>query len=73
MPRSTVPANLKKLLPKGAQTIWLKSYNSAYNQYADKSKRRGDESRAEAAHRVAWAAVKKKYEKGRDDKWHVKK
>jgi len=31
--------------------------------------RRGP-NREEVAHRVAWAAVKKKYRKGNDDKWH---
>ena len=34
--------------------------------------RRGDADREEVSHRVAWAAVKKKYEKGADDKWHEK-
>ncbi len=35
--------------------------------------RRGDDSREEVAHKVAWAAVKKEYEKGDDDKWHPKR
>ena len=36
-----------------------------------KHDRRGDESREEVAHKVAWAAVKKKYSKGGDGDWHA--
>ena len=37
------------------------------------SDRRGDATREETAHRVAWAAVKEKYAKGDDGEWHAKK
>lgn len=73
MPGKKVPENLKDKLPKKAQEIYAEAYNSAYEQYAEPEKRRGDESREEAANKVAWAAVKKKYAKGDDAKWHPKK
>ena len=64
-----VPESVRKALPKHAQDIYRKAYNSAWDEYADASKRRGDESQEETAHKVAWAAVKDKYEK--DDKSSV--
>lgn len=51
-------------LPEHAQTIFRKAFNNAYEQY------QGDE---EVAFRVAWAAVKKKYEKNDDGVWVAKK
>lgn len=60
-------------LPGHAQDIYKEAFNSAYEQYASAEERRGDESREEAAHRVAWAAVKRSYEKGDGDTWHPKK
>jgi cation transport regulator len=41
----------------------MEAFNSAWEQYADPDKRRDDASREEVAHRVAWSAVKEKYEK----------
>ncbi len=61
-----LPESVRNALPKHAQDIYRKAYNSAWDEYADASKRRGDESQEETAHKVAWAAVKDKYEK--DDK-----
>jgi|SRR3954449_12244460 cation transport regulator len=60
-------------LPEHAQHIFKKAHNSAIKEYQDPDKRRGGkgESAEEVAHKVAWAAVKKEYEK-EDDKW-VKK
>lgn len=46
----------------------MEAYNSAWDEYKKPEDRRGDASREETAHRVAWAAVKKKYEK-KGDKW----
>ncbi|WIY82742.1 ChaB family protein [Propionimicrobium sp. PCR01-08-3] len=65
-----LPEAVRKALPKHAEDIYRAAYNSAWDQYESPSKRRGKESREEAAHRVAWAAVKDKYSKGDDDKWH---
>ena len=60
-------------LPEHAQHIFKKAHTSAVKEYQDPSKRRGDkkESVEEVAHKVAWAAVKKEYEK-EDETW-VKK
>ncbi len=49
-----------KALPQGAQKIWVSAFNAALETYE------GDEERAR---KVAWAAVKKKYEKGQDGEW----
>ncbi len=69
---SDLSKDLKGILPKHAQEIYKEAYNSAWQQYKDKEDRRGDASREETAHKVAWSAVKKDYEKGEDDKWHKK-
>ena len=65
--------NVKNVLPTHAQDIYKEAFNSAWDQYKDKEDGRGDDSREETAHKVAWAAVKQDYEKGDDDKWHKKK
>lgn len=69
MPYKTVsdlPDSVKNHLPKHAQEIYQKAFNSAWDEYQNPDKRRGDADREETAHRVAWNAVKKVYEK--DDK-----
>ena len=58
-----LPDSVKNTLPSHAQNIYREAFDSAWSEYADPVKRRGDESREEAAHKVAWAAVKQKYEK----------
>lgn len=68
-----LPASVRDNVPKHAQDIYKEAFNSAWDQYQDPDDRRGDASREETAHRVAWAAVKDKYEKGDDDKWHPKR
>jgi cation transport regulator len=72
--RSTreLPESVRDNLPEHAQDIYKEAFNSAWDEYADKDKRRGDESREEVAHKVAWSAVKQDYEKGADDKWQRK-
>ncbi len=65
---SELPDSVRNVLPKHAQEIYKDAFNNAWQQYADEDKRRSDASREETAHRVAWAAVKKKYEK-QGDKW----
>jgi cation transport regulator len=61
-------------LPEHAQHIFKKAHASAVKEYEDPDKRRGGkkESAEEVAHKVAWAAVKKEYEK-EGDKWVKKK
>lgn len=68
---SDLPDSVRDHVPKHAQEIYKEAFNSAWVEYADKNERRGDESREEAAHKVAWAAVKKKYRKGGDGDWHA--
>ena len=57
-----LPDSVKDNLPKHASEIYKEAYNSAWDQYKDPSDRRGDASREETDHRVAWSAVKEKYE-----------
>lgn len=58
-----LPDSVKNNLPKHGQEIYMEAYNSAWEQYDEPHERRGDASREETARTVAWAAVKKKYEK----------
>lgn len=67
-----LPDSVKDNLPKHAQEIYKEAYNSAWDQYDDPAERRGDASREETSHRVAWSAVKQKYEKNDNGRW-VKK
>jgi cation transport regulator len=68
-----LPDSVKDNLPKQAQDIYREAYNSAWDQYADPDERRGDESREATAHKVAWSAVKQKYEKNNEGEWVKKK
>ena len=75
MPYSRIdelPDSVRDNLPKHAQEIYKEAYNSAWDQYEDPEDRRGDASREETAHRVAWSAVKQTYEKNDDGKWTKK-
>lgn len=67
-----LPDGVKNVLPAHAQAIYKEAFNSAFDEYKKPSERRGNETREEVAHKVAWAAVKHKYQKGADDKWHSK-
>jgi cation transport regulator len=58
MPYATnadLPENLQRLLPEHAQDIYRAAFNHAYAAHA------GDPRQEEAAHRIAWAAVKRSY------------
>lgn len=70
---SDLPDSVRDNVPRHAQEIYMEAFNSAWKQYRDPDDRRGDASREETAHRVAWGAVKEKYGKGDDGKWHAKK
>lgn len=52
-------------LPEHAQHIYKKAHASAIEQYQNPEKRRGGkkQSAEEVAHKTAWSAVKKEYEK----------
>ena len=67
-----LPESVRDNLPKHAQEIYKEAYNSAWDQYDEPEERRGDASREETAHKVAWSAVKKEYEKGDNGKWRRK-
>lgn len=61
-----------KTLPTPAQEIFKEAYNSAWSEYADAESRCGDDSQEEVANKVAWAAVKRKYEKSNVARWQNK-
>jgi cation transport regulator len=65
---SDLPDQVRDNLPKQAQEIYQAAFNSAWEQYDEPSERQGDATREETAHKVAWAAVKNKYEK-KNDRW----
>jgi len=65
---SDLPESVQDALPEKAQEIFLAAFNNAWEQYDSADKRKGDSSREEAAFKVAWSAVKKKYEK-KGDTW----
>lgn len=71
--RSELPDNVKDNLPAHAQEIYQTAFNSAWDEYKDSDDRRGDDSREEVAHKVAWSAVKNKYEKNEHGDWVQKK
>ncbi len=67
MPYETVedlPLPVRAHLPLHAREIYLGAFNNAWIEYAD----RGPAARESIAHRVAWAAVKRKYRKS-GDQW----
>lgn len=68
---SELPDSVRDHVPRHGQEIYKDAFNSAWKEYADTKDRRGDDSREEVAHKVAWAAVKKKYSKGDDGDWHA--
>jgi cation transport regulator len=57
-----LPAPLRRNLPDHAQDIFRAAFNHAYAAHA------GDPRQEEAAHRIAWAAVKRSYVKV-GDQW----
>ena len=54
-----LPKGVSDHLPEHAKRIYMKAFNSAWDQYGNE----------ESAHRVAWNAVKTKYHKGASGKW----
>lgn len=70
--REDLPDSVTNVLPAHAQDIYKEAFNGAWDEYEDPDDRKQGGSQEKTAHRVAWAAVKHKYEKGADDKWHPK-
>ena len=54
-----LPDSVKDSLPKHAREIFKEAFNSASDEY----------DKEETAFKVAWSAVKNKYEKNEDGKW----
>jgi cation transport regulator len=70
---SDLPASVRDHLPQHAQEIYRAAFNSAWDQYKDPDERRGDATREETAHKVAWSAVKDEYEKDeKSGRWKKK-
>lgn len=59
---AALPESIRHALPQHAQEIYRAAFNNAFESYKDSGRRE------EVAHRVAWAAVKKRYVK-RDGGW----
>jgi cation transport regulator len=55
---SELPKSVRNL-PRLAKILYLKAFNSAWEEYAGE----GEDSREKAAHSAAWAAVREEYEK----------
>jgi cation transport regulator ChaB len=55
-----LPSNVKDVLPKSAQAIWMKVFNDSFPKGED------------YARKVAWTVIKKLYKKV-EDKWELKK
>lgn len=70
---SELPDSVRDNVPKHAQEIYKEAFNSAWEQYDEPEERRGEASREETAHKVAWAAVKREYEKNDQGRWVEKK
>lgn len=72
--RADLPDPVKEHLPAHAEEIYKEAFNSAWEQYDKPEERREGASLEEVAHKVAWAAVKKVYEKDPySGKWERKK
>ena len=52
-----LPSSVRLHLPQHAQEIFLAAFNAAFAAHA------GDSRQEEAANRIAWAAVKRSYQK----------
>jgi len=52
-----LPPSVRNHLPEAAQDIYRAAFNSAWEHYADEA----------TPHRIAWAAVKRRYHKLGDD------
>lgn len=63
-----LPVSIRKRLPSHAQDIFRAAFNSAWEGYGKSE----PERREEIAHRVAWAAVKRRYTQ-RDGAWVERK
>jgi cation transport regulator len=58
-----LPPSVRLHLPYQAQDIYRKAFNAAWSSYGKREPAR----REEIAHRIAWSAVKRRYEKVGDE------
>jgi cation transport regulator len=58
-----LPVSVRGHLPDHAQDIYREAFNHAYAAHA------GEIDREQRAHMIAWAAVKRSYEKADDRQW----
>lgn len=74
--RIKLTPNCRRRLGKNCRStdrdIYREAFNSAWEEYKEPSERREGATREETAHKVAWSAVKKVYEKDSKGNW-VKK
>jgi cation transport regulator len=66
MPYRTImdlPEAVRSHLPGHAQDIYREAFNHAYAANA------GEADRERRSHMIAWAAVKRRYERGADGRW----
>ncbi len=70
---SDLPDSVRDTLPRHGQEIYQAAFNNAWDEYAESDDRRGDDTREQIAHKVAWSAVKKKYHKNDQGRWVEKK
>lgn len=59
---SDLPASVRRVLPTHAQEIYLAAFNHAWHRFESLDDREAH------VHRIAWSAVKHRYEK-RNDRW----
>lgn len=65
-----LPDTVRNVLPPHAQDIYREAFNHAIEEYQNpKTRQNSNEPSEQVAHKVAWAAVKKKYHKV-GNKWH---
>lgn len=61
---SSLPDSVRTSLPQHAQEIYMEVYNNAWEQYEKLEERRGDASREETAHKVAWVCCQERVQEG---------
>lgn len=72
MSTEDLPETVRTHLPYYAQRIYVKAFNSAWDDHQKPTSRRTNERREEVAHKVAWNAVKQKYHRDDDGTWHTR-
>lgn len=66
-----LPEAIQSRLPVPAQQIYQTVFNNTWDDYSHPRDAETG-SREEAAHKVAWSAVKRKYRKTENNKWTPK-